>query len=106
MPVFHHVGFCRAAYGDEMLCALGEEGEYVGEVEHPKARILAGDVEVRKIVHGRGRRQRIPRAHTPVGGADDEAIEFALVPPDPKRQHEQVPEHGEHRTSRPTRGGD
>ncbi len=104
VPEADHIGLGGAGDGDEALRALGEEGQHVRKVEHPRARILARDVEVRQVVHRRRRRERIPGARAAVGRADHEPVELLPVPPDPKRQDEQVPEHRRHRAPRPARG--
>ena len=105
VPELHHVGLGRAAHRDEVLRLLRVVGEDMREVEHPEARVLAGDVEIREVMHRRRRRQRVERADAAVGGADEEAVEVAAVPADPERQHEEVPEHRQRRTPRPARGG-
>ena len=106
MPKAHHVGLGGAADGHEVLRALREERQDMRQIEHSEARILAGNVEVREIVYGRRRGQRVPRAHASVRRADDESVEFLLVPCYPERQHEEVPKHAENGTASPARGGD
>ena len=104
MPELDHVGLRRPADGHEMLRALREEGEYVREIEHPRARILPGNVEVRKVVYRRRCRERIPCTDAPVRRADDEPVEVAAATPYPERQNEEMPQHRKHGAARPSRG--
>ena len=103
VPILHHVGLGCTAHGDKMLRPLRKERQHVREIEHPQPRILAGDVEVGKVVHRRRGRQRIPCADTSVCRTYHEAVEVAPVPPDPERQHKDVPQHRECRAARPAR---
>ena len=105
VPVLHHVGLRRLAHGDEVLRPLREERQDVREVEHPKARVLPGDVEVREVVDGSGRLDRIPRADPSVCRADDESVELLPVSPQPERKDEKMPQHREDGAPRPARGG-
>jgi hypothetical protein len=63
-------------------------------------------VEVREVVDGSSRLDRIPRADAAIRGADDESIEVAAMTPDPERQDEKMPQHREDGTPRPARGED
>ena len=90
-----------AADGDEPLGLLRVVRQYVREVEHPQPRVLARYVEVREVVYRRRCRERIPGADAAVGGADDEPVELAAMPPYPERQHEEMPEHRERGAARP-----
>ena len=96
MPELHHVGLCGSAYRYETLRPLCEERQDMRQVEHARPRILPRYVEVRKVMHRRSRRQRIPRADAPVCRAYDEPVELAPMAPYPERQHEEVPEHRKH----------
>ena len=91
VPELHHVGLRGAADGDEALRPLREIRQDVRKIEHPHRRILARHVEVRKVVHRRRCRQRIPSAHAPVRGADHEAVEVAPMAANPERQAAEVP---------------
>ena len=91
MPELNHVGLGRLAYRDKALRLLRVVREYVRKIEHPETGILAGNVEVCKVMYRRSRRQRIPCAHAPVRRANNEAVEFAPVAANPEWQHEQVP---------------
>ena len=101
VPVLHHVRLGGGAHRDKMLRLLRIVRQDVREVEHPQARVLAGNVEIREIVHRRRGRKRIERAHAPVRRADDEAVELAAVAADPERQHQEVPQHRQRRPPRP-----
>ena len=105
-PEAHHVGLGGAAHGHEAMRLLREVRQHVREVEHPESRIFARHMEVREVMDGGYRRDRIPRAHAPVGGADHEPVELAAPPADPERQEEQVPQHAQHRPARPSGGVD